>query len=580
MKKALRIKSIKVLIVFTTSLFLTTSLAGAQQLQQLELVKPGSVTDHSMPYTDITDDREHDPRIKSQESGGFSTSSVIIEKNSDEIDYPDGLSRNLNPLVPPPNLTPFVPTGWDYPIVASSVTGTNTVGDLYEGEPAYVDWAVENNSSTSITDSLTTCLYLDNIEQQCWVVIPPIPGYSYFVVMDYTISPSLAGGWHNLKIVTDVFNEILELDETDNAWAMDFYWNPPDIAVSPPAISYQQQPDETSSHSMGIHNLGQGNLDWSIVEAPSSACTPSDIPWVSVAPDTGTTPGGNNTLIDVTFDSTGLAVGLYKGELCINSSDPDTPQIAVPLELEVYTNLEIGFSPEEFSISVYEGSSYQDALIIDNQGNGSLEWGIFTSTGGIDVLGDWDFNYDWNCDGNPNSSILHLSPDFTFTVDEGGNGIWSQIDNYIVWTYTNGTQYNGYVAGAHMAGRMLGFSGSPGCWEMTRQPASQAASNPGNLGTSGHEMLFPGPNNADKEEVLEADLALSWLNLDPFNGWTPPGQQENITVDINSSSLPQGIYYGLMRLYSSDPDEALTAIPLVLEVFEEPRIYLPLAIRP
>ena len=355
---------------------------------------------------------------------------------------------------------------------------------------------------------------------------------------------------------------------------------PPDIAVSPPAISFQQKPDETKNQSLGIHNLGLGSLDWSIVESLSSACTASDLPWVSVAPDTGTIPGGSNTFIDVTFDSTGLVVGLYKGELCINSNDPDSSQIAVPLELEVYTNLEIGISPEEFSHSVVEGNPSQDTLVIDNQGNGSLEWGIFTSTGGIDVLGDWNFDYDWNCDGNPNSSILHLNPDFTFTVDEGGNGTWSQTDNHVVWTYTNGTQYNGYVAGAHMAGRMLGFSGSPGCWEMTRQPATQAASNPGYQDISGHEMLFPEPNQVDNEKILAAGLALSWLNLDPFNGWTPPGQQQNITVDINSSSLPLGTYYGLMRLYSSDPDEALTAIPLVLEIIAEPHIYLPLAIRP
>ena len=68
--------------------------------------------------------------------------------------------------------------------------------------------------------------------------------------------------------------------------------------------------------------------------------------------------------------------------------------------------------------------------------------------------------------------------------------------------------------------------------------------------------------------------------IEMLNLFALPGQQQNITVDINSSSLPLGTYYGLMRLYSSDPDEALTAIPLVLEIIAEPHIYLPLAIRP
>jgi subtilisin-like proprotein convertase family protein len=39
--------------------------------------------------------------------------------------------------------------------------------------------------------------------------------------------------------------------------------------------------------------------------------------------------------VDVTFDSTGLSIGVYTGTLCINSNDPVTPLVEVPVELTV-----------------------------------------------------------------------------------------------------------------------------------------------------------------------------------------------------------------------------------------------------
>ena len=46
-------------------------------------------------------------------------------------------------------------------------------------------------------------------------------------------------------------------------------------------------------------------------------------------------PAATDT-VDVTFDSTGLTLGgIYTGALCIESDDPDTPTVQVPLTLEV-----------------------------------------------------------------------------------------------------------------------------------------------------------------------------------------------------------------------------------------------------
>jgi len=75
-----------------------------------------------------------------------------------------------------------------------------------------------------------------------------------------------------------------------------------------------------------------------IIDGTSSPCdTPSDLPWVSVSPAAGTTLPGATSTVDVTFDATGLAVGSYTGLLCVNSNDPDSSLVEVPVALTVDT---------------------------------------------------------------------------------------------------------------------------------------------------------------------------------------------------------------------------------------------------
>ena len=82
---------------------------------------------------------------------------------------------------------------------------------------------------------------------------------------------------------------------------------------------------------------GLNQLSWLGLElgggGPCSA--PSDLPWVSVDPTSGTTAPAATSTVDVTFDSTGLAAGTYEGFLCVNSNDPDEDLVEVPVTLTV-----------------------------------------------------------------------------------------------------------------------------------------------------------------------------------------------------------------------------------------------------
>jgi hypothetical protein len=78
-----------------------------------------------------------------------------------------------------------------------------------------------------------------------------------------------------------------------------------------------------------------------------AGCVPSDYPWLSVNPTAGTTPAGGSSPIDVTFDSTGIAVGTYDALLCVVRNDPDEPIVEVPVTIEVVIPVELmGISVE------------------------------------------------------------------------------------------------------------------------------------------------------------------------------------------------------------------------------------------
>jgi hypothetical protein len=81
---------------------------------------------------------------------------------------------------------------------------------------------------------------------------------------------------------------------------------------------------------------GLNQLAWLGLEIGLGPCSaPSDLPWVSVNPASGTTPPGGTSTVDVTFDSTGLSIGTYDGFLCVDSNDPDESLIEVPVALDV-----------------------------------------------------------------------------------------------------------------------------------------------------------------------------------------------------------------------------------------------------
>ena len=125
-----------------------------------------------------------------------------------------------------PNLTYYWPPGWDWPIVASSTTGTHSADELWSGEPAYIDLAIQNDGWLDIEDMIYTALYIDD-EYITYFSKSELASYGYHSWTDYAVT--LDEGYHTLKMVIDYTDIIEEEDEYDNEYSISFEWKRPEI---------------------------------------------------------------------------------------------------------------------------------------------------------------------------------------------------------------------------------------------------------------------------------------------------------------------------------------------------------------
>jgi extracellular elastinolytic metalloproteinase len=113
----------------------------------------------------------------------------------------------------------------------------------------------------------------------------------------------------------------------------------PDIDVAPASLTATQLRGEQSSRTVTVRNtalLGSVNADWTVTEATSDCASPSNVPWLSATPASGSTAPQKSDTVTATLDSTGLAVGTHTAKLCVSSNDPDEATVSIAVTLNVH----------------------------------------------------------------------------------------------------------------------------------------------------------------------------------------------------------------------------------------------------
>ena len=70
-----------------------------------------------------------------------------------------------------------------------------------------------------------------------------------------------------------------------------------------------------------------------VVKEPPPCSLPTQIDWLTVSPSSGSTAENSSSVVNVGFDSTGLAPGEYTASLCIESNAVTMPEVQVPITL-------------------------------------------------------------------------------------------------------------------------------------------------------------------------------------------------------------------------------------------------------
>lgn len=82
--------------------------------------------------------------------------------------------------------------------------------------------------------------------------------------------------------------------------------------------------------------LVNGNQHSALAIAAGAPCVPpSDVPWLSLNPPSGSLAPGNSEPVTVHMDASELTAGTYQANICFGSNDPVRPVVAVPVTLQV-----------------------------------------------------------------------------------------------------------------------------------------------------------------------------------------------------------------------------------------------------
>jgi agmatine/peptidylarginine deiminase len=202
----------------------------------------------------------------------------------------------------------------------------------------------------------------------------------------------------------------------------------PDIWIEPESLSIVGNINEllTTELAIGNDDFAGENLDFTL------SCS-SQGDWLSVDGDYGSIIPGENMSITVQADTNGLDVGIYEGTITINSDDPDTPIINVPVTLETVYGNNVGAVSINYPVGAIPDGPHTVNATVQN----------FGSNDQYDVLVNCSI-FEGGIDGTVLIEDFSTDPtDWTITNVEGTAWTWDSSDERMEHSY--GFPNSGYL---------------------------------------------------------------------------------------------------------------------------------------
>ena len=118
----------------------------------------------------------------------------------------------------------------------------------------------------------------------------------------------------------------------------------PCVRLSEQGVHRFIKPGESSTAQVSVENLGAGIASWEVDERSGPFQPPSDIPWVSESPITGTLAADSYQPLDVTLEALpGMSAGYHTGYLVVSSDDPNA--LALPITVTMVIGSDLLYLP-------------------------------------------------------------------------------------------------------------------------------------------------------------------------------------------------------------------------------------------
>jgi hypothetical protein len=184
----------------------------------------------------------------------------------------------------------------------------------------------------------------------------------------------------------------------------------PRITVSPTSLKRLLKTGETTTAAFTINNPGYADLDFDIAIDFIDGSG-----WLSVGTSSGTIPLLSSGVIDVTFDATGLADGVYTANINITSNAPETPLVTIPATLYVgedvgqLVQLRAGWSGIS-SYMILDDPALED-IFTEQVASNSIEIlldtdGIFWPGQNVNQIGNWNTHKGYKVKMNFDDAVI------------------------------------------------------------------------------------------------------------------------------------------------------------------------------
>jgi len=301
-------------------------------------------------------------------------------------------------------------------------------------------------------------------------------------------------------------------------------YNDPTIIADPKTLTFNMEEGGSTpgSKAVDLRNTGYGELSWRV--SPH-------VDWLSVNPQSGTTPASFSVLVNTDT----MAYGEYYGEIALIDLDHDDSSEAVTVILNVTAPL-IDISPDtlNFKALAEMGNPAVQTIQVNNAGTGGLNWSA-------EETADW-----FAIDPASGSASDYVS----VAVDISGMEYGTYMEPLVISSAdAKNSPVTAWIS-LELVGNMPYLRATP--------DSINFEGGINGLLEGAIEISNPGSGTLDWTAVNSVD----WLLLDKYNG----SDYDTINVSIDNTLLSTGYYWTELFIYDSSSFNEAVTIPISLSL--------------